>query len=246
MKELSCLIVDDEELARTLLGNYVKRLPYLDLVGKCSNPIEALQLLQQQSVDLIFLDIQMPEMIGTDFLKSLTHKPMVVFTTAYAEYALEGYELDVVDYLLKPFPFERFLKAVNKASDLAKLKAQETSNPILSKKEANNKDYILVRSEHKLHRISHDDILYIQSMREYVAFYTRNGRVLSLGSLKKLEVDLPQDQFLRIHKSYIISKAKATILEGNMVYIGEEKIPIGASYRAVSYTHLTLPTTPYV
>ena len=231
MKELSCLIVDDEELARTLLGNYVKRLPYLNLVGKCSNPIEALQLLQQQSVDLIFLDIQMPEMIGTDFLKSLSLKPMVVFTTAYAEYALEGYELDVVDYLLKPFPFERFLKAVNKASDLAKLKAQETSNPILSKKEAINKDYILVRSEHKLHRISHDDILYIQSMREYVAYYTRNGRILSLGSLKKLEVDLPQDLFLRIHKSYIISKAKATILEGNMVHIGEEKIPIGASYR---------------
>ena len=231
MKELSCLIVDDEELARTLLGNYVKRLPYLNLVGKCSNPIEALQLLQQQSVDLIFLDIQMPEMIGTDFLKSLSHKPMVVFTTAYAEYALEGYELNVIDYLLKPFPFERFLKAVNKASDLAKLKAQETSNPILSKKVANNKDYILVRSEHKLHRLSHDDILYIQSMREYVAFYTRNGRILSLGSLKKLEVDLPQDLFLRIHKSYIISKAKATVLEGNMVHIGEEKIPIGASYR---------------
>ena len=231
MKELSCLIVDDEELARTLLGNYVKRLPYLNLVGKCSNPIEALQLLQQQSVDLIFLDIQMPEMIGTDFLKSLSHKPMVVFTTAYAEYALEGYELDVVDYLLKPFPFERFLKAVNRASDLAKLQCQQASNPILRKKEANNKDYILVRSEHKLHRISHDDILYIQSMREYVAFYTRNGRILSLGSLKKLEVDLPQDQFLRIHKSYIISKAKATILEGNMVHIGEEKIPIGASYR---------------
>ena len=231
MKELSCLIVDDEELARTLLGNYVKRLPYLNLVGKCSNPIEALQLLQQQSVDLIFLDIQMPEMIGTDFLKSLSHKPMVVFTTAYAEYALEGYELNVVDYLLKPFPFERFLKAVNRASDLAKLKAQQTSDPILSKKEANNKDYILVRSEHKLHRISHDDILYIQSMREYVAYYTSNGRILSLGSLKKLELDLPQDQFLRIHKSYIISQAKATILEGNMVHIGEEKIPIGASYR---------------
>lgn len=231
MNELSCLIVDDEELARTLLENYVKRLPYLYLVGKCSNPIEALQLLQQQSVDLIFLDIQMPDMIGTDFLKSLSLKPMVVFTTAYAEYALEGYELDVVDYLLKPFPFERFLKAVNRASDLAKLKAQQTSNPILSKKEANNKDYILVRSEYKLHRISHDDILYIQSMREYVAFYTCNGRILSLGSLKKLELDLPHDLFLRIHKSYIISKAKASILEGNMVHIGKEKIPIGASYR---------------
>ena len=121
MNALSCLIVDDEELARTLLEDYVNRLPYLNLIGKCSNPIEALQLLQHQSVDLIFLDIQMPEMIGTDFLKSLSHKPMVVFTTAYAEYALEGYELNVVDYLLKPYPFERFLKAVNKASDLSSL-----------------------------------------------------------------------------------------------------------------------------
>ena len=114
MNELTCLIVDDEELARTLLENYVTRLPYLSLVGKCSNPIEALQILQHQSVDLIFLDIQMPEMIGTDFLKTLSQKPMVVFTTAYAEYALEGYELNVVDYLLKPFPFERFFKQLTK------------------------------------------------------------------------------------------------------------------------------------
>lgn len=232
MNELSCLIVDDEELARTLLENYISRLPYLKLAGKCSNPIEALQLLQHQSVDLIFLDIQMPEMIGTDFLKSLSHKPMVVFTTAYAEYALEGYELNVVDYLLKPFPFERFLKAVNKASDLSKLKNKGESASIISSEDsAKEKNYILVKSEHKVHRISYNDIQYIQSMREYVAYFTPKGRILSLGSLKKLEVDLPQSQFLRIHKSYIISKAKASILEGNMVHIGKEKIPIGASYR---------------
>jgi DNA-binding LytR/AlgR family response regulator len=232
MNELSCLIVDDEELARTLLENYVNRLPYLNLVGKCSNPIEALQLLQNQSVDLIFLDIQMPEMIGTDFLKSLSHKPMVVFTTAYAEYALEGYELNVVDYLLKPFPFERFLKAVNKASDLSKLKSNIESTSIISSEDAaTEKNYILVKSEHKVHRIYYNDILYIQSMREYVAYYTPKGRILSLGSLKKLEVDLPQSQFLRIHKSYIISRAKASTLEGNMVHVGKEKIPIGASYR---------------
>ena len=224
--------MDDEELARTLLENYINRLPYLNLVGKCSNPIEALELLQNQSVDLIFLDIQMPEMIGTDFLKSLSHKPMVVFTTAYAEYALEGFELDVVDYLLKPFPFERFLKAVNKASDLSKLKNQGGSASIISSEDSSKeKNYILVKSEHKVHRISYNDIQYIQSMREYVAYYTPKGRILSLGSLKKLEVDLPQSQFLRIHKSYIISKAKASTLEGNMVHIGEEKIPIGASYR---------------
>ena len=232
MNELTCLIVDDEELARTLLENYISRLPYFKLAGKCSNPIEALQLLQHQSVDLIFLDIQMPEMIGTDFLKSLSHKPMVVFTTAYKEYALEGYELDIVDYLLKPFPFERFLKAVNKASDLWKLKNKGESASILpSEESAAEKNYILVKSEHKVHRIYYHDIQYIQSMREYVAYYTSKGRILSLGSLKKLEVDLPQSQFLRIHKSYIISKAKASTLEGNMVHIGKEKIPIGASYR---------------
>ena len=229
MNELTCLIVDDEELARTLLENYISRLPYLKLVGKCSNPIEALQLLQNQSADLIFLDIQMPEMIGTDFLKSLSQKPMVVFTTAYKEYALEGYELNVVDYLLKPFPFERFLKAVNKASELAKLKNNNTIT--YPEKSTTEKNFILVKSEHKIHRISFDDIQYIQSMREYVAYYTPNGRILSLNSLKKLEVDLPENQFLRIHKSYIISKSKVSTLEGNMVHIGKEKIPIGASYR---------------
>ena len=224
--------MDDEELARTLLENYINRLPYLKLVGTCSNPIEALQLLQNQSVDLIFLDIQMPEMIGTDFLKSLSHKPMVVFTTAYAEYALEGFELDVVDYLLKPFPFERFLKAVNKASDLSKMKNQGGSASIISSEGSNlAKNYILVKSEHKVHRIAYGDIRYIQSMREYVAYHTPKGRILSLGSLKKLEVDLPQSRFLRIHKSYIISKEKVATLEGNVVHIGEEKIPIGASYR---------------
>ncbi len=229
MNELTCLIVDDEELARTLLENYINRLPYLKLAGKCSNPIEALQLLRNQSVDLIFLDIQMPEMIGTDFLKTLSQKPMVVFTTAYSEYALEGYELNVVDYLLKPFPFERFLQAVNKASDLAKLKSKGTTN--ITSYPTNEKNYILVKSEHKVHRISYDEIQYIQSMREYVAYYTSNGRILSLGSLKKLEVDLPENLFLRIHKSYIISKSKVSTLEGNMVHIGKEKIPIGASYR---------------
>ncbi len=232
MNELSCLIVDDEELARTLLKNYIGRLPHLKLAGECSNPIEALQLLQNHSIDLIFLDIQMPEMIGTDFLKTLSQKPMVVFTTAYAEYALEGYELNVVDYLLKPFPIERFLQAVNKASDLAKLKRREGSNSNVSPESTTNeKNYILVKSEHKVHRIAYNDIQYIQSMREYVAYYTPNGRILSLGSLKQLETDLPKELFLRIHKSYIISKVKVSTLEGNMVHLGNEKIPIGASYR---------------
>lgn len=232
MNELTCLVVDDEELARTLLDNYIQRLPYLKLVGKCTNPIEALQLLQNQSVDLLFLDIQMPEMIGTDFLKTLSQKPMVIFTTAYAEYAVEGYTLNVVDYLLKPFPFERFLQAVNKAVELAKLKRNQINvTPVPLSNLPNEKKYILVKSEHKVHRLLIEDITYIQSMREYVAYYTTNGRILSLGSLKQLEKDLPTNKFLRIHKSYIIAKLKVTTLEGNMVHIGKEKLPIGASYR---------------
>jgi DNA-binding LytR/AlgR family response regulator len=238
MKTLNCLIVDDEELARMLLENFVSRLPHLNLVGKCANPFEAMQVLQEHTVDLIFLDIQMPEMTGTEFLKTLTQKPLVIFTTAYSEYAIEGYELDVVDYLLKPFSFERFMQAVNKASQRLKLEtAVENQN---SKSEnTNENEHILVKSEHKVYRILWKDILYIQSMREYVAYYTTTEkRILSLGSLKGLEEELPDSQFMRVHKSYIISKNKVKALEGNMVHIGEEKIPIGASYMEAVLSHL--------
>lgn len=234
MSELNILIIDDEELARVLLENYAARVPNLKLKGSYANPLKALQVLQDQSIDLIFLDIQMPEMIGTDFLKSLSQKPMVVFTTAYSEYALEGYELNVVDYLLKPFSFERFLQAVNKASELAQLRDGSAASQLLSSDTtSDDKRYLLVKSEHKIHRIRYDDINYIQSMREYVAYYTSHGRILSLASLKKLELELPKNEFLRIHKSYIISKSKVSTLEGSLVHIGEDKIPIGASYKEV-------------
>ena len=219
---MNCLVVDDEELARMLMDNYIARLPHLALVGLCANPLDAMPYLQAGKVDLLFLDIQMPEMTGIEFMKTLTQKPKVIFTTAYSQYALEGYELDVIDYLLKPFSFERFVQAVNKAGEREKGQAKE---PEVAK------DYILVKSEHKLFRIQYQDILYIQSMREYVAFYTPQGRILSLGSLKQLEKDLPLGQFMRIHKSYIIAKGKVAALEGNLLHIGEEKIPIGASYR---------------
>lgn len=232
MNQLNCLIVDDEELARTLLENYTSRLPHLKIVGICTNPLKAFQALQANHVDIMFLDIQMPEMTGTEFLKTLVQKPMVIFTTAYAEYALEGYELNVVDYLLKPFNFERFVQAVNKATDLLKLKeAKGDSENRIAETVSEESDYILVKSEHKVYRIFYKDILYVQSMREYVAYYTPGNRILSLGSLKGLENELPENQFMRIHKSYIIAKGKVTTLEGNMVHIGEAKIPIGASYR---------------
>jgi two-component system, LytTR family, response regulator len=220
MKKINCLVVDDEELARTLLENYISRIPHLNLVEKCANPLEALKVLEENQIDLLFLDIQMPELSGIDFLKSLQQKPKVIFTTAYSEYAIEGYQLDVVDYLLKPFSFERFVQAVNKAVELLKTKTDESE-----------KDYILVKSEHKVHKIKFEDIRYIQSMREYVAYFLPMGKILALNSLKKLEIDLPSDQFIRIHKSYIIPIQKVTTLEGNMIHIGNEKLPIGNLYK---------------
>lgn len=247
---IKCLVVDDEELARILLETFIGRLPNLQLVGKCKNAIEAIAVLQKQTVDLLFLDIQMPELTGIEFLKTLQQKPLVIFTTAYPDYAIEGYALDVTDYLLKPFSFQRFVQAVNKASEILQLKAAAQNNANNDLSPANvptakmdnseetatttekEKDYILVKSEHRVHRLKFDDIHYIQSMREYVAFYTPQGRILSLYSLKQLEKDLPTDRFMRIHKSYIVAIDQIKTLEGNMLDIGKkESLPIGASYR---------------
>jgi DNA-binding LytR/AlgR family response regulator len=223
--KIKCLIVDDEELARQLLELFAGKMSQLEVVGSCKDPLEAMQILQQEPVDLIFLDIQMPELTGIQFLRSLPKPPAVILTTAYPEYALEGYELNVVDYLLKPFSFERFVQAVNKALD-------RIGRPNFPNAETSEeKDYLLVPSEHKVFRIPYADILYIQSMREYVAFYTEEGRVLSLNSLKKLEVELPALRFVRVHKSYIVAIDKVRTLEGNLLHVGKEKIPIGASYR---------------
>ncbi len=230
MNPIRCLVVDDEELARTLLENYIGRMPTLSHVASCANPMDAMVVLQDQQIDLMFLDIQMPELTGVEFLRTLPDKPVVIFTTAYAEYALEGYALDVTDYLLKPFGFERFVQAVNKAaavlrgkSDNAATAPGETAKP--------GKDFIMVKADHKLHRIKLDDILFIQGMREYVAFHTPNGRILSLNSLKSLEEVLPAAQFIRIHKSYIAAIDRIETLEGNLVHIGKEKLPVGALYR---------------
>ncbi len=230
MTKTRCLIVDDEELARTLLENYIGRVPSLELVGKCKDPMEAIETLQENPIDLIFLDIQMPGLTGVEFVKSMKQKPLVIFTTAYPDYALEGYSLDITDYLLKPFSFERFVQAVNKAIEQLNLVKSAKSNDLVDATES-QKGYILVKSEHKIHRIKLTDIRYIQSMREYVAYYLPTGRILSLNSLKSLEENLPSDKFIRIHKSYIVAIEKVGTLEGNMVHIGKEKLPIGASYR---------------
>lgn len=232
---MKCLVIDDEELARALMGNYISRLPDLEVVAYCKNPIEALEILGKHQIDLLFLDIQMPELTGLEFLETLREKPIVIFTTAYSEHALNAYNLNVLDYLLKPFSFQRFIQAVSKAREkyYLEIMAREKQNPRLEltpQKEI--PDYLLVHANHKVHKIKLNSILYVQSMREYVAYYLENSpRLLSLNSLKKLEQKLPQDRFTRIHKSYLVSNKFVDTLEGNRLYLGEIALPIGGSYK---------------
>jgi len=224
MRILRCLVIDDEELARKLLEQYISRIPELQMVAECPDPLAALPYLNSGKADLIFLDIQMPELTGIEFLKSQADLPPVIFTTAYPQYALEGYSLNVLDYLVKPIRFERFLQAVQKARARIASQPESLSQPAA-------KDYLLVKASHKIHKLPLKDILYIKGMQEYVAFHTRQERIISLNSLRKLEEELPKDQFLRVHKSYIVSLAAIRTLEGNQLDLGTEKIPIGSSYR---------------
>jgi len=229
---IKCLVVDDEQLARKLLEGYIQRIPNLRLMKSCKNALEATEYIQDNDIDLIFLDIQMPELTGIGFLQTIFRKPAVIFTTAYKEYAIQGYQLDVVDYLLKPFTFERFLQGVNKASELIKMKT--LSNKMISNeitgKEKETKDYITLKADHRIHKVMYDKIIYIEGAREYVIFYMEEQKIMVLESLKHLEEVLPSSLFLRIHKSYIINKHKVKALYGNQVEIAGKQIPIGRNY----------------
>lgn len=220
---IKCIVVDDEKLARSLVENYIEQIPNLELVASCKNGIEATKVLQDEEIDLIITDIQMPGLLGTELVKSLSYRPFVIFTTAYEEYAIEGFELEAIDYLLKPFPFERFLAAVNKV-----FSRQET---VSEDKLAMKSNYLTIKADHKLYKVQYDDISYIEGMREYVSFHVPNGRITALMSLKNLEESLPADRFIRCHKSYIINKDKVETLEGNALTIQGKLIPIGQSYK---------------
>ena len=221
---ISCLIVDDEPLARNLLSDYAKKIPSLDLLGTCEGPLQALEFLKNTPVDLLFLDIQMPEITGIGLLKVLPKKPMVIFTTAYSEYALDGYELDVVDYLLKPISFERFLKAVNK------VQARLSSNlPTATTQTAD--DFIFVKDGTKLVKIMINDILYIEGLKDYVTIHTKTQKVISLQRLKSMEEQLPASLFIRIHNSFIVSLRAITSVHKNEVEIGTAFLPVGETFK---------------
>lgn len=223
-----CLIVDDEPPAREVIKRYIAQMPTLELVGECANAIQAITTLQHERVDLIFLDIRMPQLNGTDFLKTLKSSPKIIFTTAYSEYALEGYELDVVDYLMKPVRFERFVKAVNKAFPVQYYQGDEASAAGVPKK---NDSFVYFRSDRKMVKLLLNDILYIESMKDYVKVITLHGTVVTKQPISSVEAMLPESQFLRIHRSFIVSINKIKSFTHEMIETEKAEIPIGKLYR---------------
>jgi len=230
------LIVDDEFHARKLLSEYVSKLPFLELVGTAANVFEAMNVLREQKVDILLSDIQMPEITGLEFARSLKNPPSVIFTTAYSEYAVESYELDVVDYLLKPIAFPRFLQAINKVIE------RKRSTPVVDntslvlyqpqpQAEKTEEDSIVVKSGYKFYKINYCDLLYIEGQREYVSFHTIKQRITILDSLRDLEERLPSCLFIRIHKSYIISIKHIELIDKNILHIAGQKLPIGGIYK---------------
>ncbi len=226
-QKIRCLAVDDEPLALGLVKGYIEQTPFLELAGTCGSAIEAISFLENNQVQLIFLDIQMPGLTGISLMRSLTQKPKVVFTTAFEEYAIEGFRLDAVDYLLKPFDYEEFLRAAQKSRDLIMLESG-------SRNETAGNDYFFVKSDYKLVKIETEHITYIEGLKDYVKIHLNNTpkAILTLMSLKTLETQLPTDRFIRIHRSYIINVRHITGIERNLVHISNIQIPMSDSYKA--------------
>lgn len=226
---IQCLVVDDEALARKLLADYIGKIPDLELVATCENPIQAKKILSTETIDLLFLDIQMPGITGVEFLRTLKDKPLTIFTTAYSEYALEGYSLDVIDYLLKPIPFERFFQAVSKAQDYLSYRKPEARKQADEKPE--KQQYIFVKADYKIIKIRYEDILYIEGMKEYVRIHTTDRIITTYQSLQKLTEMLPAGIFVRVHKSFIVNMDKIDSIDNTVIIIEDEVIGIGRSYR---------------
>jgi two-component system, LytTR family, response regulator len=258
MENIRCLALDDEPLALDILENYIQKVPNLTLVATCTEPLEALSLIQQGKVDLLFLDIQMPTLTGIQFLRVMNGKCKTILTTAYSEFALEGYEYDVVDYLLKPISLERFLKAVQKATNQLSIRNRAAFSEQLSISHLNNAsqlitipteqnktqvidnqlvagnnqlDFIFIKTEYKIQKLNLSDILYIEGLKDYVSIYTSTERILTLQTMKKMEEMLPSNRFVRVHKSYIVSLEKIETIERQRITIGKNTIPVGDSFQ---------------
>lgn len=223
--KLKCVIIDDEPVARQLIAEFVGDIDYLELLGEAENPAKAIKLLTENAVDLIFLDINMPTINGINFLKSSKTTASVIMTTAYPQYAVEAFELDVLDYLVKPIPFERFLKACNKAKELADYKKQ----PIQANQHAAG--YFFVKCDNQIEKVFYGELLYAESMMNYVILYTSVRKMIVYVTLKILEEQLPASQFIKVHKSFLVNRHKIQSIDGNQVNIGPQKIPISQNLR---------------
>jgi len=220
------IIVDDEPLARDVLVKYISDCPMLELVSTCKSAFEALDVLKEHTVRIIFLDINMPKLSGLSMVRSMQNTPQIIFTTAYPEYAVEGFEVDAVDYLVKPFSFDRFMKAVNKAIVREEYISGKTGNGVEEEKK-----YFHVKADGKLYQVEHNDILYFEALGDYVQVITSAKKLVTHDTLKNVEDNLPSKRFLRVHRSFIISLEKIEFVEGNRVKIGEDFIPVGQSYK---------------
>jgi DNA-binding LytR/AlgR family response regulator len=225
--KLTCIIIDDEPMARKVLEEYIEDIDYLQLVGKAENPVKAGVLLNNNKIDLMFLDINMPRMSGIEFLRNTTNLPMTIMTTAYTEYAIEGFELDVVDYLVKPFSSDRFLKACIKAKEYYELKNKPAEN-IKTNLPA---DYFFVKCDGKIEKVLYDELLYVEAMLNYVVLYMENRKMIVYLTIKGIEEQLPGNLFLKIHKSTIINITKIKTIEGNEIDIGKAKVLVSQNLR---------------
>lgn len=227
MTMIHCIIVDDEPLALNILEGYIRQTPFLELAGKFTNPVKAFQYLSEHPIDLLFLDVQMPDLSGLELISGLETKPVLIFTTAYGEYALQGFRANALDYLLKPIDYPDFLRAANKAKEWICAKNKSGLNI------HSNKDFLFIKSEYKLIRINFSDIKYIQGMSEYVQIHLLSGKpIMSLLSLKALEAQLPVDLFMRVHKSYIVNLQKINVIERNAIHYNDGVIiPVSHQYK---------------
>ncbi len=222
---IPCIIVDDEPLAREVLERYIQDCPLIELKASCSSAFEAMDVLDRMPVGMVFLDINMPGLSGLSMIRSLDRPPEIVFTTAYPEFAVEGFELDAADYLVKPFSFERFLKAVNKA-----VKRIETRKPA-EQGAGDPKKFLMVRADGKIYPVEHASICFLEAMGDYVRIHTDSDRITTYETLKNMEKTLPEEQFIRVHRSYLVAIGKISFLEGNRLRVKDSDIPVGQSYR---------------
>lgn len=240
MDKFKCIVIDDEPLALRVIQSHAEKLDSLTIVGSFHNPVEATSFLLNEKTDLMFLDIQMPGMKGTDFLRNLKNPPKTILTTAFREYALESYELDVIDYLLKPISFERFYKAVNKFLALTRINSQSELASVTS----SVKEYLFLNINKKIYKIYFNEILYIESLRDYITIHTITGKIVVKHTLAAIQEKLPENEFIRVHRSFLIAVSHIRSFNAQSVFLGNTEIPVGKNFQADLFRAIRYPDLP--